>query len=145
MNPVLISRDQITKFIPHRKPMIMVDELIDHSDNYAKTFLTVREENIFCEDGLFREPGLIENIAQTVALKTGYERMKHTQSGSLQIGYLASVKELKIYNLPKCGDKIITTINVRHRVIDAIVIESKTELNNSVLAESLMNVVIKSK
>ena len=57
--------------IPQKPPMVMVDRLTGVVDNVTTTNFLIRDDNIFCEKGEFREPGLIENMAQTAAAGTG--------------------------------------------------------------------------
>ena len=62
----------IQDLIPQRPPMVMIDKLTEAGEISATGELKVHESNLFCENGLFRETGLIEFIAQTAAAFTGY-------------------------------------------------------------------------
>jgi len=57
--------------IPQKPPMVMVDRLTGVVENVTTTTFLIRDDNIFCENGELREPGLIENMAQTAAAGTG--------------------------------------------------------------------------
>ena len=63
----------ITELIPQRPPMVMVDrfEGIDAEDQ-SHTSLTVREDNLFVEEGALTECGLIEHMAQSAAARVGW-------------------------------------------------------------------------
>ena len=50
----------------------MVDGLVAHDEVSTTSRLELNEQNIFCKNGYFHETGLIENIAQTAALRAGY-------------------------------------------------------------------------
>ena len=50
----------------------MVDKLVYCDDNRARTNFLVQEGNILVEDGVLVEAGLVENIAQTAAARSGY-------------------------------------------------------------------------
>ena len=65
---VLYAGDGIKTFIPQREPMLMVDKLFSVSENDVETGLTVADSNIFVEDGVLSETGLIEHIAQSAAI-----------------------------------------------------------------------------
>ena len=62
--------------IPQKPPMVMVDRLVSIEGKTTITAFRISPDNIFVEKGLFREPGLIENMAQTAAAGVG----AHSQS-----------------------------------------------------------------
>ena len=63
----------IQNLIPQKDPFVMVDKLLFFSENKVVSGLLVSEENIFSKHQIFTEPGIIEHMAQTVALYTGYQ------------------------------------------------------------------------
>ena len=66
---------QLLKLIPQRHPMVMIDKLFFSDAEKCITGLHINEENIFCNNGFFCEPGLIENMAQTAAVHAGYNTL----------------------------------------------------------------------
>ena len=96
---MLATRDDITKYIPQRHPIVMVHALVEADDSHAVTELAIEPDNIFVSNEFFAEPGLVENIAQTAAMHVGYQcSLKNIP---IPIGYIAAVKDLKIQALPK--------------------------------------------
>ena len=79
----LAEGEQLLKFIPQRSPMVMIDKLYFSDAEKCVTGLNISEENIFCRDGFFREPGLIENMAQTAAVHAGYNTHPTLPKGGL--------------------------------------------------------------
>ena len=67
------DKEQIKALIPQREPIIMVDKLLAYSDIEVKASLTITEENIFTAHNTFTEAGIIEHMAQTIALHSGYK------------------------------------------------------------------------
>lgn len=137
----LISKQSITDYIPQKYPMVMVDTLESQQDLESVTTLTITKDSIFVINGEFREPGIIEHMAQTVAASAGYV-------GSLnevkepKIGYIGSVKKCKIVKLPKVGETIITTI-IKTGDFDAfIIVECTSRVNNEVIGTAILNVFI---
>ena len=55
----------IQSIIPQREPIVMIDNVINHSNEETITTLTILNDNIFVEDDLFQSSGLIEHIAQS--------------------------------------------------------------------------------
>ena len=64
----------VLHLLPQRPPFIMVDKLTYCDPKHAKTVFLVRADNIFCHDGVMEEAGLVENIAQTCAARTGFKQ-----------------------------------------------------------------------
>ena len=62
---MLADKKEVLNYIPQREPMVMVDGLLEVDETFAISRLQVTPENIFCQNGHFTEPGLIENMAQT--------------------------------------------------------------------------------
>ena len=58
----------ITRLIPQRAPILMVDELIRVDGDEAETSFEVKADNYLIEQGSLAEVGLIEHIAQSAQL-----------------------------------------------------------------------------
>jgi len=136
---ILVEGKDITTFIPQKAPIIMVDTLFECFSEKAITGLTIGSDNMFCENGLFREPGIIEHIAQSAALKAGYEQFVENRPPS--IGYIGSIKYFTLHFLPAVGDRLITTITVLHIVGNVVVVYGKVECGGKAVAECEMKVV----
>jgi len=128
----------VGKFIPQKEPILMVDTLYECAPEKAVAGLTVCSDNMFCEDGLFREAGIIEHIAQSVALKSGYER--HTENLKSSIGYIGSIKNFVLHFLPSVGDHLITTVTVLHIVGNVLILHGKVKCNDKLVAECEMKI-----
>ena len=118
---MLAQRENITEYIPQRDPIIMLDELWEASDHHATSKFNICKENFFVEDGLLREPGLVENIAQTAAAQVGYQCS--VRKVAVPIGYIAAVKNLVIAKLPAVGSRITTSIRIVNQVLDVTIVE----------------------
>ena len=70
---MLVPKHDITQYIPQRSPMVMVDELVQASATRAVTRFAILPDNLFLVSNHLGEPGLVENIAQTVAAMVGYD------------------------------------------------------------------------
>ncbi len=132
---------KVAELIPQKAPIVMVDTLYTCDDDRAVTGLTIRGDNMFCENGLFREPGIIEHIAQSAALKSRYEQQ--TKNMPPTIGYIGSIKNFALYFFPSVGDQLVTTVEVLHVVGDISVLHGKTECNGKTVAECEMKVAEK--
>ena len=138
---MLATREDITKYIPQRDPIVMVHELIEADDDHAVTQLTIEPGNIFVSKEYFAEPGLVENIAQTAAMHVGYQcSLKNIP---IPIGYIAAVKDLKIKSLPKQNTRITTSVKVTNKVLDVTVVEGRVEQEGNLLCSCEMRIFAK--
>jgi len=139
----LASRNDITKYIPQRSPIVMVHELLEADDDHAVTRLNIEPDNVFVSKEYFLEPGLVENIAQTAAMHVGYQcSLKNIP---IPIGYIAAVKDLKIQALPKQNTQITTSVKITNKVLDVTVVEGRVEQNGAVLCSCEMRIFAKIK
>ncbi len=138
---MLATRDDITKYIPQRHPIVMVHALIEADDSHAVTELGIEPDNIFVSNEFFAEPGLVENIAQTAAMHVGYQcSLKNIP---IPIGYIAAVKDLKIQALPKQNTRITTSVRVTNKVLDVTVVEGRVEQEGNLLCSCEMRIFAK--
>jgi predicted hotdog family 3-hydroxylacyl-ACP dehydratase len=135
---MLAGKAEVYDMIPQAPPMAMVDGLISSDGTLTVSQLSVNRQNIFCKDGFFHEPGLIENIAQTAALRAGYIARQNNEE--VIKGYIGSVKKLKIYALPKDTDTLQTKITVQHELLNASVIKGEIFVNDKMMAEGEMTI-----
>lgn len=100
----------IKNLIPQKAPFIMVDTLWSHSKSEAISSLTIQKANLFFENNTFLEAGLIENMAQTVALHTGYEYF--LKGIDPPTGYIGAIKNVEISKLPVLNETISTEVRI---------------------------------
>src|SRR6188474_2850309 len=104
-NNPLGKKDFVETLIPQRFPFVMVDTLYSYSETELVSGFTIPQDAIFLEDGSFTESGIIEHMAQAVALHTGYQFFLKNRKAPT--GYIGSVKDIRIHELPKLHDEII--------------------------------------
>ncbi|CAM3589795.1 ABC transporter permease [Flavobacterium chungbukense] len=106
----------IQNYLPHRAPMLMVDLILDIDANFVETIFLIKEDNIFVQNNVFIEAGLIENTAQTCSSIVGKKYFfdeDGTENENVNvIGFISALKNVKIHSLPKVGDTIITKANL---------------------------------
>lgn len=131
----------IKKLIPHREPMIMVDALLYVDNSKAVSELTVINSNIFVENNTFSETGLIEHMAQTAALLTGYKY----QSENLPIkeGFIAAIKNLKLESLPCTTDVISTDATILYELAQMTIVQLTSSIKGQSIASAEMTLVLK--
>jgi predicted hotdog family 3-hydroxylacyl-ACP dehydratase len=138
--PVLANADEIRLLIPQKEPFIMVDCLYTCEEKYVVTGFTPLAANIFSSNGVFTEPGLIENMAQSAAAGTGYFYSKNNKD--VPVGFIGAIKDCRILKLPATGEKLVTEVNVIAEVLNASVIRCKISCNNEEIASCEMKIFL---
>jgi 3-hydroxyacyl-[acyl-carrier-protein] dehydratase len=143
----ILQYDAVSALIPQKPPIEMVDTLWENDDTTTISGFTIQPSNIFCENGFFTEPGIIENIAQTAALRAGYTISVMANEGTLTgpppVGYIAAIKNLTINQLPKVGSVLKTEILIKQIVFDITIIDAKTFCNGELIASCEMKIFLK--
>lgn len=103
----------IHDLLPHLKPMLMVDVISHICVENVVTFFTVVSDCIFIEDNCLTEAGLIENAAQTCSSISGQYYFDSTppnqdQNNPNVLGFISSIKKIKLHRLPTVGTQIKT-------------------------------------
>ena len=123
----------IENLLPQQRPFIMIDTLTHFDEVITRTRLQVKADNIFVENNVFTESGIIENIAQTCAARMGYIN-KYIYSDKVKIGFIGSIKNLVFEELPKVGDELTTTIEVASEVFAITLVNAKVEVGDRLVA-----------
>ncbi len=138
----LISQKDIVNYIPQKPPIVMVSELLSNSETQTVSALQLTAENMFCANGVFTEPGLIENIAQTAALRMGYAASLMSGDAKPPVGFIGAVSKLKIHSLPADNAQLTTTVDVLNDIFGITLIKGTSMVNGDVMAECEMKIVI---
>ncbi|MEP7237283.1 MAG: 3-hydroxyacyl-ACP dehydratase [Ferruginibacter sp.] len=136
----MIPVDDIEMYIPQKPPFVMIDKLLAFSETTTTTSFGIRADNIFVENGVFKEPGLVENIAQTAAARAGY--VSQTENKPVLVGYIGAISNLQVFYLPKNGDELITEITIENQIFDVTLISGKITCNGQPVAQCKMKIFI---
>lgn len=136
----ILDKDFVEKLLPQKFPFVMVDKMYDYTDISLVSGFTIQKESIFFHNGNLVESGLIEHIAQSIALHTGYEFFLKNEPAP--IGYIGSIKNIEILKLPKLGDEIQTTVTILQEFAGITLVDAVTKLNNIEIASGQMKTVL---
>ena len=129
----------ILELLPQRPPFVMVDHLVDYSETQTTCELTVRPDNVFCENGEFAAAGLIEHIAQTCAARLGYYN-KYILKTGVRLGFIGEVKDLDIVRLPREGETLNTTIVVMQEIFDVTLVTAEVRVGEETIATTRLKI-----
>ena len=136
----LTNKDFVQNLIPQKYPFVMVDKLFYFSESKVVSGFSLSYDNIFSFQSLFTASGLIENMAQTVALFTGYQY--YLKNEEPPTGYIGAIKKTEIIELPKIGEELVTTVNILHEIMGVTLVNSQVECNGKIIASGEMKTVL---
>jgi len=136
----IISAEILLKCIPQRNPIVMVDVLHRFNETEVSAGLSIDTAGIFIKNNALQEPGLIEHMAQTVALHTGFGYFLKNETAPT--GYIGSIANLKINRLPITGEKIHTTATILQEFAGITLVDIICQINNETIATAQMKTVI---
>jgi hypothetical protein len=130
--------ENVIPLIPQKPPFVMVGKLLHSDQHITRSCFLIRPDNVFVKNNIFQEAGLMENIAQTAALRAGY--LAQAENKPVTVGYIGAVKDFEIFTLPKINDEIITEVSIENQILDVTVLLGKVWLNGVLMAQCEMKV-----
>ena len=134
-----LDKDFVGSLIPQKFPFVMVDKLYSFTEESLVSGFTI-DENAFFQNGNFTEGGIIEHMAQSVALHTGYQF--YLRQEQAPTGYIGSIKNIEIKELPKLHDEIQTTVSILQEFAGITLVDVVTKLNDVEIAKGQMKTVL---
>ncbi|WP_416236539.1 hypothetical protein [Xanthomarina sp. F1114] len=131
----------ISHLIPQKSPFVMVDCLLDFTENKVVSSFKIIESNLFLKNNRLLESGIIENMAQTVALHTGYDFFLKNEIAPT--GYIGSIKKVEILKLPQLNDIITTKVDILYEFngVTMVAVKVFNELNEEIAFGEMKTVI----
>lgn len=136
----ITDKNEILTLIPQRTPIVMVDALWEYTPTEGVAGLTVAPNNLFVQQGIFLESGLIEHIAQSIALHKGY--YYYLNGKPAPMGYIGAIKNIEIQSLPKVGDTLKTHITIQQEFMEVTLVTMQTFIGDTLIAQGEMKTVL---
>ena len=137
-----LQKIDIHELLPQQEPFVMVDKLTYFDEKKTSTTFTVREDNLFVEDGRLNACALAENIAQTCAARLGYVN-KYILKRAIQIGFIGAIRNLEVYALPKVGQRITIIVDVKEEVFGMTLASAVVKDSERVLVSTEIKIAVK--
>lgn len=137
---LLLEKEAVENLLPQKFPFVMVDKMYSFTENSLVSGLKIKDDNIFSDHTFFLEAGLIEHMAQSVALHTGYDFFLKNEKAPT--GYIGSIKEIQIKKLPKINDTIQSRVTIIQEFAGITLVDIVTTLNNEEIANGQMKTVL---
>lgn len=134
-----MKREEIKQIIPHREPMLLVDEA-HVEENVAVAYYTIRENDFFTQGhfpGNPIVPGVIlcEMMAQGSALL-----LKDELEGKLTL--YAGLDNVRFKHQVKPGDTVVTHSTITGRKGPLIVVEAEARVNNEMCCKGKLSFML---
>lgn len=143
------SKLDISNFLPHRPPMLMVTSVLAIDDDTVTTQFIINEDCIFLKNGYLSETGLIENVAQAasgVVGKSFFDKDDTEGTGNKLVGYISAIRKIEIYELPRVNDVIVTKAKLISRFdtgeVTLCSLAAETYSGEKLIVSSTMNFLI---
>lgn len=132
----------VHELLPQQEPFVMIGSLVSIDNVRTVTETVVRDGNLFVDNGTMNACGLMENIAQTCAARMGFAN-RYNGDGTVQIGFIGAVKNLDVKELPRVGDVLTTTVDVRAEVMGMTLVGATVTSGDRLLATAEMKIAMK--
>jgi predicted hotdog family 3-hydroxylacyl-ACP dehydratase len=82
----------IADYLPHRPPMLLIDEIVEWSEQRAVCRTTIHPDCVFAIDGAVHPAAMIEFVAQVCAIYVG---VRSARAGDPpQVGFIMACREV---------------------------------------------------
>lgn len=139
---ITISGNALLELIPQREPMVMINTL-SRSESEFFTTLTVKSDNLFCENGHLSECGLAENMAQSAAAREGF--ICHAEGKEIPLGMIGAIEKARFFRLPLSGETITTYIEPVEEIFNIVLLSAVVKAGEEVVAEGKLKIYLKGK
>lgn len=139
MNSFPIHAEQV---IPQKAPIVLINQVLQCDDEKTITDYYIADNSIFTENNELQAVGLMENIAQSCAARTGLRRQMGTDGNPVKIGVIGAVKNFIVHKLPSVGTTITTTVTEVADLYPALMVTAEVYDDSQLLASAEMKVFI---
>ena len=130
---------KINGLIPHRPPMLLVDELICLENGQAASRTVFPLNSPFVnQEGLVEEAALFEMMAQTFAAGVA----AGNEGPGPSAGYLAGVKRLVFSGRARAGEPVEVKVKIVSVIDDFYVVEGRASQEGESLASGQITVYV---
>lgn len=135
-----VSGEKLIELIPQKFPFVLISSLVEVTEKSGISKFTFDDAHVLCRSGKLTSAGLMENIAQTAAAKTGYEYF--LKGKKIPVGFIGDVRDFVFIKQPKVGEEIVTEITITHEIFDVTVVSGSVTLNGEEIASCNMKIFV---
>jgi predicted hotdog family 3-hydroxylacyl-ACP dehydratase len=127
--------------VPHRRPVCMIDRLVEYTDDSGVVEALIHSGNILIgEDGALDRTAYMELIAQAYAAFKGYKDLLHEKP--VKKGFLVVVKHMECKGEAFPGDLLRINVATTSEVGDFAMAEGTVTLSDKIIASGSLTLWI---
>lgn len=132
-------RHPIAELLPHRAPMILLDELISYDETGAVAATTIGESSLFLEaDGVPAHIGL-EYMAQACGAHAG--ALARDEGAPVKIGFLLGTRQYRArVAYFRRGERLLVCVTAVYRDAEMGAFDCRIEIDGTLAAEAQLTV-----
>ena len=129
-----MSLAEIEKAIPHRPPMLLVDEVIEREENRIVCRKTFRADEFFFQGHYPNNPIVPGVILCEAAMQTGAILLAQFVEDSQGVPVATRMNDVKFRRMVQPGDSILMDVTLNERVATAFFMTAKVTLGKHTAA-----------
>lgn len=132
------SHIDIHLLLPQQEPFVMVGSLVSFEMHHVVTSTVVSGANILVDrDGRLSPAGLVENMAQTCAVRIGYIN-RYILHRAVCPGVIGAMRHVRLLRLPCVGETLHTEVDVVEEAFGLTLVRAMVYVGDELLAEGEM-------
>ena len=131
----------VSEILPQREPFLFVDRLVHYDERETVTEFQVVADHLLVADGYLTAPGILENMAQSSAVRIGY-LCKYVLHVPVRIGYIGAIRKFRVHRLPAVGETLRTTILFREDVFGITLVDAEVRVGEDLIAEAALKTAL---
>jgi 3-hydroxyacyl-[acyl-carrier-protein] dehydratase len=129
-----MSREQIEQAIPHRPPMLLVDEIVSRTEDTIVTKKTFRPEEFFLQGHYPGQPIVPGVILCEATVQSGAVLLSSLTTGASGVPVLTRMNEVKFRRVVRPGETIEMTVKLNERLGDAYFLTGTAKVDGQTAA-----------
>lgn len=117
--------DEITSAIPHRPPMLLVDEIVERTEDTIVCRKTFRDDEFFLQGHYPDRPIVPGVILCESAMQAGAILLSNFVQAGSGVPVATRMNDVKFKRMVKPGDTIEITVMLNERLSDAFFMQAK--------------------
>ena len=132
--------NRLLKKLPHKFPMLMLDEVLEADDKMALTRSIIKTSNPFIKkDNTMSEFAFIELMAQTVAVQVGFVYDSSDQKAP-SMGFLLGLKPFECHSQLSLNDEVVVTAFLEHSFDNLKIFRCTVKKEEKVIAMGVLKI-----
>jgi prepilin-type processing-associated H-X9-DG protein len=133
----------VADLVPHREPMLILQELQECTEDYARGVMTAQSRNPYItQDGLLEAAAFPELIAQLYAAWSGY--LSRNEASPPQSGYLVGVSDFRIAREACLGDELMVEVRNGQQIANVAMVDGHVAIGRDRAAEGRIKLYLES-